>query len=109
MTDTIEKLSVEQSKAIAGEILKQLGGHQFLVMTGSVPQYCDNYTSAYKLRRNKSGANYMKITLNCMDTYDIDFIFCSAKGIKTLVEKRGYYNDMLPAMFTEVTGLNTQL
>lgn len=108
-TEQTVKLSTEESKRIAATILMQLGGNRFLAMTGSVPQYCDNYTSCYKLRRNKSRANYMKITLNCMDTYDIEFIRANTSGLKTLVEKRGYYNDMLQVMFTEVTGLNTQL
>lgn len=97
-------------KSIAIEILKQLGGQRFIAMTGCYNFCCDDRTFMCHLRRNKSGAQYLKITLNSMDLYDIVFSRINRKNELVIVkELNGYYDDMLQGMFTEVTGLYTHL
>ncbi len=95
---------------IAATVLQQLGGRRFLMMTGTKPKYYDDKKSSvtFELKRNKSKAKYMTITLNGMDTYDIKF-FKVSKDFEhiVLVEKNDYYNDMLVPMFEEVTGFYT--
>lgn len=97
------------SQEIAKEILNQLGGNRFIAMTGSKKFGADKNSLSMKLRHNKSGANYLRITLNVMDTYDMEFI--SVRGASRIVKKKleGIYNDQLQAMFTDVTGLYTSL
>ena len=58
---------------VAMEILKQLGGNRFLAMTGAKQLTYDDNSLNMKLSKNMSQANYLKITLNSLDTYDIRF------------------------------------
>lgn len=103
-------ISTGESKQIAAEILRQLGGNRFLAMTGSRPQYCNGYESCYKLTRNKAKAQYMKVFLNAMDTYDLTFQKITTGGeVVTVANRTGIYNDQLQRIFTEITGLYTHL
>lgn len=94
------------------EILNQLGGRRFLAMTGAknlvYSQQQNNYLS-FKIGRNKSGANYIKIVLNSMDTYDMKFIKIFKDKMTTVAEFENIYNDQLQEIFTDVTGLYTSL
>ena len=108
---------------IAETILSQLGGQKFIVMTGSKNFTHSNngHTLNMKLARNGSKANHLKITLNAMDTYDMEFIKVSLPKVnpKTGEFKEGkvvtvqkftdVYCDQLQEMFTRVTGLYTRL
>lgn len=95
---------------VAETILEQLGGNKFIAMTG-----CTNFTKidenalGMKLKRNQSKANYLKITLNSMDLYDLVFLRANVKGIKVMEEYKGIYNDQLQEIFTQVTGMYTRL
>ena len=62
-----------------------------------------------KLTRNASSANYLRITLNSMDVYEMEFI--SIRGMKRTIKKKfeNVYNDQLQKLFTEATGLYTSL
>jgi hypothetical protein len=103
----------------AVEILNQLGGNKFVAMTGSY-----NFLSGkdegqeflrMHLRKNKSKANRLQITLNAMDTYNVHFyrFWISAKTKEmnndTVEYFENIYNDQLQEIFTRVTGLNTSL
>ncbi len=107
---------------IANTIHRQIGGNRFLVCTGSkVIRYDDN-SITYKLTRNNSGANELKISYNYgLDLYDVEFskhtypklnmktfewVTEKKKIIKTFKE---IYCDMLEELFTETTGLVTRL
>lgn len=111
------------------EIITHLGGHRFLAMTGSKILHYGYDDSGYvfvmlKLTRNKSKANHLKIQLNGLDLYDMEFIKIGKKlnkeyalaGIKiyddtmeVITEYNDVYNDMLEDIFTSVTGLYTRL
>lgn len=97
-------------KEVATEILRQLGGSKFITMTGSRNFAYDTNTLSMQLRRNKAKAKWLKITLNVMDTYDMQFIDLD-KDHKLVVkaEKKNVYNDQLQEIFTSVTGLETSL
>jgi len=108
---------------ITETILVQLGGKRFIAMTGSKNFFYSNNgrTLSMTLVRNRSKANHLKITLNAMDTYDMEFIkvtmpklntktFEYKEGKTTTVEKfDGIYCDQLQEIFTRVTGLYTRL
>lgn len=106
---------------VAQEILSQLGGRRFIVMTGSKAILSSDNSITLKLVRNKSKANELKITLNGLDLYDMQFIYHKyptlnkrtwifeeeiKKDIKTF---KDIYCDQLQELFTEVTGLYTSL
>lgn len=102
---------------IARTILEQLGGNRFIAMTGSKDFISDGNTLRMTLRKNKSPANRLYITLTWDDLYEMRFFHYTPGGlnIKTLewkeekiVEVKTYtdvFFDMLQELFTEVTGM----
>ena len=59
---------------IANTILNQLGGNRFVAMTGAKNFVALENGIRFKIGRNKSKANTVKITVNGLDLYDIEFI-----------------------------------
>jgi hypothetical protein len=92
---------------VASEILRQLGGNRFLVMTGATC-YSDKNTLIVKFKGSKI-SNIVYITLNAMDTYDLKFGKFRSLQVKTIKEFEGIYNDMLRSIFEQTTGLRTSL
>jgi hypothetical protein len=106
-------------------ILEQLGGHKFIVMTGSKDFISDGDTLRMTLTRNKSKANRLYITLDPDDTYTMRFFRYTSprlkidhkKGICEMTEEKVteiktykmIYCDQLQELFTETTGLYTRL
>ena len=102
-------------------ILEQLGGHKFVVMTGSSHFVSDKNTLRMKLAKNKSKANKLDITLMPDDTYTMRFYKYSAPRkkpnsmeytsgkVEEVAMFEGVYNDMLQDIFTQVTGMYTYL
>ena len=96
---------------IAKTILQQLGGNKFIAMTGSKNFLAMENGIRMNLVPNRSGAKWLKIKLNAMDTYDIEF-FSVKRGTSDIVIKakfKGIYCDQLQQIFTQVTGLYTRL
>ena len=95
---------------VAKTILEQLGGNQFRMMTGAKNLAGDENSLSMKLGRNSSNSNYLKITLNSMDTYDMEFAKVTKMGEKkSVTEYNNIYNDMLTDQFTAHTGMYTRL
>lgn len=92
---------------VAGTIINQLGGRQFVAMTGA-KGYHDKDSVVIKFKGSRI-ANYVTITLNVMDTYDVKFSKIQGVNIKTVKVLEGIYNDQLRPLFEEVTGLRTSL
>ncbi len=106
---------------VAQTIYKQLGGGRFEAMTGSKPIKADEKSLTIKLTKNKSRANELKITLNGLDLYKVEFI----KHTYPRLDKKTWgwiedtqeeiktfndvYGDQLENIFTEVTGMYTRL
>jgi hypothetical protein len=101
---------------VAKTILAQLGGQKFLVMTGAKHLTGSPNCLSFHLPNAKqaNGVKYVKIRLNAMDTYDVEFLG-PAKGAKKYDApevkdyKEGVYCDQLQAVFTAATGLATSL
>jgi len=104
-------MNTTTDKSIAIEIYKQLGGNRFKAMTGASNFFCDNNSMGFKLpgTMTKDRINYVKITLNVMDTYDIKFVSIWGDKIKTVSEFNGAYNDMLQDIISDRTGLRLSL
>jgi len=106
-----EELKKEKLQ-IAKTILEQLGGHQFVVMTGA-----KNLTSlgnglSFKLPGagfTKNGINYVKIILDPSDTYTVEFGRTRGTEYKIINTLNDIYFDVLQEVFTRETGLNTHL
>jgi hypothetical protein len=89
-------------------------------MTGAKNFYTNGNDLCFTIGRNKSKANRVKICLNVMDTYDIEFIkftndrltkdfqYIEAK-FETLDKIEDIYNDNLTEVFERYTGLYTRL
>lgn len=108
---------------VAQTILNQLGGNRFVAMTGAKNFVALENGIKFSIGRNASKANTVKITLNGLDLYDIEFIkFTPFKisvnhktcAVTTREEKteivktyNDCYCDMLQEVFTSVTGLHT--
>ena len=95
---------------VAKTILEQLGGNKFVAMTGAKNFMGFENGLVMKIGRNSSNSNYLKITLNSMDTYDMEFAKLTRMGEKKSVRMvYNVYNDMLASVFTEHTGMYTKL
>ena len=96
--------------SVAKTILKQLGGNKFCVMTGAKHLAGDENSLSMRIGRNSSNSNYLKITLNMMDLYDMEFCKLTRMGEKKSVkEYNNVYNDMMTDIFTKHTGMYTSL
>ncbi len=99
-----------ESGDVARIIWEQLGGNKFRMMTGAKNLLNLGDGLAMKLGRNSSNSNYLKITLNSMDLYDMEFAKLTKMGEKkSVTEYSDVYNDMLTDVFTSHTGMYTKL
>jgi hypothetical protein len=108
-------MTPEERKAAAQEILKQLGGHKFVVMTGANNLHYDSDRDSGNLSFRFPGskrANFCEIVVNAFETYDVTFLKIRGTQIKTVETHEGLegiYNDMLQDVFTRATGLDCTL
>lgn len=107
----------------AQTIYQQLGGGRFKAMTGAKNFVAIENGLVFYIGRNASKANKVKITVNGLDLYDVEFIkytpysFKISKdgksfketqeSSKTVAEHNGVYCDMLQDIFTSETGMYT--
>lgn len=111
---------------IAEEILRQLGGREFVIVTDVKNLVADNNTLRMKLPKNQSGANMLEISLDyATDTYSMRFyrytppkLNVSHKSqtatftrekVKDIEAFSYVYCDQLQELFTQVTGFDTRM
>ena len=95
---------------VAKTILEHLGGNKFCMMTGAKNLAGDENSLSMRIGRNSSNSNYLKITLNSMDLYDMKFCKLTRKfEEKSITEYSDVYNDMLTEVFEKHTGMYTKL
>ena len=102
------------SEGIAETILKQLGGNKTIVMLGmkNIAKGKDkdgNEYLGFKIGRNVSGINYIKITLNGKDLYDMEFGAIRGVNYKVKAEHKDVYFDMMKSIIEKETGMYTSL
>ena len=107
-----------RAQEIAQTIYAQFGGRKAAVMIGmnAMGFGTDENGNAYLSFKFKAGrkANYCKITLNAMDTYDMEIqkvSFGVKQGLKckTIASYEGIYCDQLQELFEGATGLYLKL
>jgi hypothetical protein len=97
---------------VALTILNQLGGNQFLAMTGAKNLVRSEDALSFSIGRNNSKANRVVITLDeATDTYIISFWKVSPRtgNMAIINEYAGVYCDQLRNIFESTTGLRTSL
>ena len=94
---------------VAETILKTLGGNKFRMMTGAKNLAGDENSLSMRIGRNSSNSNYLKITLNSMDLYDMKFAKLTRMGeLKSVKEYDNVYNDSMVEVFEKHTGMYTK-
>lgn len=103
------------SKEIAQTILTQLGGNRFITMTGAKYFTAVENGLQFRIPRAKGGIQFVTITVNGLDLYDVKFTklkkskHAPAPELVTVAHETNLYADALQAAFTEHTGLYTKL
>ena len=85
---------------IAQTILDQLGGNKFMAMTGSKNFTDCGRSLSMRLAKNASRANYLKITLNGLDTYDMEFTQYLSQICKYVKKYSGNYSVLEPGTYS---------
>lgn len=98
---------------VAKEILRQLGGNKFLMMTGAKNLVGGENSLSFSLPGSggftKNGINLVRITLTPNDLYTVEYIKRRGTTLKVIAKSENIYNDMLQSDFTEKTGLYTRM
>jgi hypothetical protein len=103
---------------IAQTIWEQLGANKFQVMTGAKIIAMTENSLTVSFGRNRTNTNRLRITLNGLDYYDLEFIRATKQrvggvlvGEKEKVDTRiqNVSCDRLQFEFTDFTGLYTHL
>lgn len=100
-------MQTSQKLQVAKTIIEQLG-KQTLFMLGAKNLVGDETSLSLRIR-GSNRVNYMKITLNAMDTYDMEFGKIHGMNYKIVATLEGCYDDMLHKMIEQETGLCTKL
>lgn len=102
---------------VANEILRQIGGKRFCVMTGANSLVASQEglgQLSFKIPKS-NGINCVKITLTPMDTYTMEFSYVQrSKNPPFIIHKiretvSDVYFDQLEEIFSNKTGLTTKL
>ena len=89
---------------IAKTILEQLGGSQFVVLTGAKNFVALENGIQFSIP-NRSGPNKIRITLTSEDLYNMEFFRLRGTKCTLVDEYTGVYFDQLIPIFENKTGL----
>lgn len=100
----------ETFSEVANNILRQLGGDQFLYLVGvrSVMAFADGVAVRFT-GKAKDGINNVRVTLDADDTYTVAFQRSTVSSLVNKGEFSGVYADMLANLFESETGLYVSL
>ena len=107
--DSKKETKTMTNMTVANTIFEQLGGRAFVVMTGSKNFVASDNSLTFKVGQNAKRITHVRIALNAMDTYDVEFLKVRKLDPQVAAYKEGIYFDQLQAIFTEETGLHTRL
>jgi len=100
--------------AVAHTIQKQIG-RQALYMIGAKGYGAGTHENGdaylqFRIGRNSSSIHMIRITLNAVDTYDVEFgRITKGPTYKKVTDAKGIYNDMLTDVIEMHTGMATSL
>ena len=109
--DKAELMSLEYRQEVAETILQQLGGNKFRVMTGAKNFMSHNDPGlSFRIPNRASGMpNYVKIRLNSLDYYDVEFGRVRGVDYRITSEHDNVPVENLVELFERQTGLYTRL
>jgi len=107
--EELKSITEGMDKRQGAEVIKQLGGGRFIAMTGAKDFFLGPKGMVFKIGRNSKGVNYVRINLNSMDTYDVEYLSVRNYKEKVKSKAKGIYADMLRDSFEANTGLRTSL
>lgn len=93
--------------SVATIIRGQIGGKALFMLGAKNLLDCGNALS-FRVRGSKA-VNYIKVTLNSMDTYDMEFGKIWGLNYKVVAEHNGIYCDRMHEIIRNETGLATNL
>jgi len=95
---------------VSKEILRQLGGNRFIVMTGAKGFVGSDDALSFQLPKASKKIKGVRITLNKNDLYDLTFGYMNKKTFEWVVVAsfEDVYNDNLVEIFEKTTGLYTK-
>lgn len=103
-------MTTTNNMVVAETILAQLGGNQFLAMTGARNLLGDANSLHMKLGRGAAdGITHLRVVLDASDTYTVSFLKVRGVKVATVAEVSDVYAEDLRAVFTRHTGFATSL
>lgn len=107
-------MSTPTDQTVSQTILQQLGGQRFIAMTGAKNFIDHGKGLSFKIGRNCKRVNCVRITLNVLDLYNVEFLNINlgrknSEWIKTVSEICNIDADNLQGIFTANTGMDTHL
>ncbi len=104
------KNDTEARQAIAKTIIAQMGGREFLAMTGAKNLMAMESGLSFRLPPGaRDGINHVEITLTPADLYDVTFRKIRGLNVKEVEKREGLYFDQLQDLFEARTGRYTTL
>lgn len=98
-----------ESQEVAQEILRQLGGRQFIFATGVKNLVSTPNSLTMKLPRCNTSAKWLEITATHKDLYNMVFVKLDKQfNRKVVKEYSDLFYDQLVPIFQEVTNLCTK-
>jgi hypothetical protein len=98
---------------IAKTIYQQIGGRRLAIMTGARNFVGHDDGLSFKLpstpHYTKDGINYVRITLNGLDIYDVEYGRIWGLKYKKIREVHDLYAENLMESFRQATGLETRM
>lgn len=109
VTNSYKKKVLENMPPIPQEIYNQLG-HKALYMMGYNPKVSSYSDNSLNIRFTGSRTvNFLKITLNGKDLYDLEFGYMRGMNYKIVAEHKDIYASMLHSVIEKETGLYLSL
>ena len=107
--DLVDKyLGEKTDMRVANEIRRQLGNKALTMMGAKNLVAGDDYLS-FRIGRNAKGVNYIKITLNPKDLYDIEFGKIRGMNYKVKKAVNDVYFDQMHDIIEQNTGMYLSL
>lgn len=94
---------------VARTILDQLGGRQFIVMTGARDLSSGARSLQFRIGRNAHAITHVRVTLDPSDTYTVEFYRGRGVKVRLATSHADVYAEDLRDLFTRETGLYTSL
>lgn len=92
----------------ATEISSQIGA-KALYMIGAKNLAATEDSLSFKVMRNAKGVTHVRISLNAMDLYNVEFLAIRGMNVRIKADFENIYNDQLNNLIENNTGLYLSL